>query len=55
MFTFSGDITPIIVCLVSGIVMAIFTFLAKKKNMIWLESISIAGSMLVGMLVAIVL
>lgn len=55
MFTFSGDITPIIVCLVSGIVMAIFTFLAKKKNMIWIESISIAGSMLVGMLVAIVL
>lgn len=55
MFTFTGDITPIIVCLVSGLVMAVFTFLAKKKNMIWLESISIAGSMLVGMLVAIVL
>lgn len=52
--TFSGDLTPIIVCIVSAAVMAVFTALAQKKNMRWLESFSIAGSMLIGMLAAIV-
>ena len=52
--TFSGDLTPIIVAFVSAVVMAVFTYFAEKKNMVWLESFSIAGSMLVGMLAAVV-
>ena len=52
-FTFKGDLTPLIVSVVSAIVMAIFTYFAEKKHMVWLESFSIAGSMLVGMLAAI--
>lgn len=52
-FTFKGDLTPLIVSVVSAIVMAIFTYFAEKKHMVWLESFSIAGSMLVGMLAAV--
>jgi hypothetical protein len=33
----------------------VFTYFAEKKHMVWLESFSIAGSMLIGMLAAIVL
>lgn len=55
MFTFQGDLTPIIVAAVSALCMAGFIYLAEKKNMVWLESFSIAGSMLVGMLAAILL
>ena len=52
-FTFKGDLTPIIVSVVPALVMAIFTYFAEKKHMVWLESFSIAGSMLVGMLAAV--
>jgi hypothetical protein len=55
MFTFQGDYVPIIVAAVSAAVMAVFTYFAEKKQMAWLESFSIAGSMLIGMLAAIVL
>lgn len=50
---FQGDLTPIIVAAVSALCMAGFIYLAEKKNMAWLESFSIAGSMLAGMLAAI--
>lgn len=53
LFSFKGDLTAIIVAVVSAIVMAVFTYFAEKKHMIWLESFSIAGSMLIGMLAAI--
>ena len=33
--------------------MALFVYLAEKKNMAWLESFSIAGSMLIGMAAAV--
>ncbi len=52
-FTFRGDLTPIIVAAVAAAVMAVFTYFAEKKHMVWLESFSIAGSMLIGMLAAI--
>ena len=52
-FAFRGSLVPIIVAVVSAAVMALFTWLAEKKNMVWLESFSIAGSMLIGMLAAI--
>ncbi len=51
--TFRGDLTPIIVAAVSAAVMAVFLYFSEKKHMVWLESFSIAGSMLVGMLAAI--
>jgi hypothetical protein len=51
--TFQGDLTPIIVAFVSALCMGGFIYLAEKKHMEWLESFSIAGSMLVGMLAAI--
>ena len=53
LFTFKGDLTPIIVAVVSALVMAVFVYFSEKKHLVWLESFSIAGSMLVGMLVAI--
>lgn len=55
LFTFKGDLTPVIVALVSGLFMSGFIYLAEKKNMVWLESFSIAGSMLAGMIAAILL
>lgn len=54
LFTFSGSIIPLIVVAVSAAVMALFIYLEKKKNMAWLESFSIAASMLVGMAAAVV-
>ena len=51
--SFQGDLTPIIVAAVSALCMSGFIYLAEKKNMAWLESFSIAGSMLAGMLAAI--
>ena len=53
--TFRGDLTPIIVAAVSALVMAYFIYLSEKKHLVWLESVSIAGSMLVGMLAAILI
>jgi hypothetical protein len=50
-----NGMTPLIVCLVSACVMAIFTWLSEKKHMEFLESFSIAGSMLIGMLAAVLL
>lgn len=54
MLTFSGSIIPLIVVAVSGAVMAGFVYLAEKKNMAWVESFSIACSMLLGMAAAVV-
>lgn len=51
--TFSGDATPLLVAIVSGAVMAVFVYFSEKKHIVWLESFSIAGSMLVGMIAAI--
>ena len=51
--SFRGDLTPIIVAAVSAAVMAVFIYLSEKKHMVWLESFSIAASMLIGMLAAI--
>lgn len=54
LFTFTGDWTPLLVVGVSGLVMAGFVYLAEKKQQAWVESFSIAGSMLVGMAAAVV-
>ena len=54
-FTFSGDWTPIAVAAVSALVMAGFVYLAEKKQKAWVESFSVAGSMIVGMAAAVVI
>ncbi len=54
MINFEGDITPILVSAVSALVMAFFTFLVEKKHLMWLDSISVACSMFVGMIVAVI-
>lgn len=52
-FTFTGSLTPLIVAAVSAAVMALFVWLAEKKQLTWVENFSIAGSMLVGMAAAV--
>ncbi len=52
-YTSTGDYMPLIVLVVSALVMAVFTFFIEKKNLVWLENFSIAGSMLAGMASAV--
>lgn len=52
---FKGDVIPLLVAIISGIAMAIFLYLKEKKNQSWVDSFSIAGSMLIGMAAAIAL
>ncbi len=51
LFTFSGNFMPLIVAAVSALVMAGFVWLSKKHA--WVESFSIAASMIVGMAAAV--
>ncbi|MBQ7183725.1 MAG: DUF5058 family protein [Clostridia bacterium] len=53
LFTFRGSLTPIITAGAAALAMALFTWLSEKKKILWLESFSIAGSMLVGMIAAV--
>ena len=52
-FTSTGNILPLIVLASSAAAMAVFTYFIEKKNIGWLENFSIAGSMLIGMAVAV--
>lgn len=49
LFTFTGSYVPIVVCAVSGASMALCLWLSKKPHMAWLDSFSVALSMLLGM------
>lgn len=53
LFTFRGDFIPLIVLAVSALVMAFFVFLIEKKKKAWVDSFSIAGSMIAGMAAAV--
>ena len=53
LFSFSGDLIPIITAIVAALAMALFTWLSQKKGLQWLESFSLAGSMLIGMAAAV--
>lgn len=55
LFTFSGAWLPLAVVAVAALVMAVFVWLDEKKNAAWVESFSIAGSMIVAMAAAVVL
>ena len=54
LFSVSGDWMPLVVVLVSGAVMAVFIWLQEKKKLAWVESFSIAGSMIFGMAAAVI-
>ncbi len=53
LFTFGGDWTPLVVVAAACLAMAGFMVLSEKKKMAWLDSFSIAGSMIVGMAAAV--
>lgn len=55
LFTFHGSWLPIVVAVASGAAMAFFLWLSEKKKLAWVESFSIAGSMLIGMAVAVLI
>ena len=53
-FTLTGNWLPLVVVAVSGLSMAFFIWLSERKGMAWVESFSIAISMLLGMAAAVV-
>ena len=55
MLSFRGSWTPLAVAAVAALVMALLTWLSEKKGMTWLDNFSIAASMLMGMLAAVVI
>lgn len=54
LFTFTGDLTPLIVVAVSGTVMALFIWLSSRKKFAWVDNFSVAVSMLAGMAAAVI-
>lgn len=52
-FTFAGDWLPLAVALISGLAMAGFIWLSERKKLAWVDSFSIAGSMMIGMAAAV--
>lgn len=53
LLSFTGDWTPIVVAAVGGLCMAGFIWLIEKRKAAWVESFSIAGSMIVAMASAV--
>ena len=54
LFSLNGDFIPLIVIAVSAAVMGVFVFLVEKKKAAWLDSFSIAASMIAGMAAAVI-
>lgn len=55
LFSFTGSWLPLVVVFVSGLSMAGFIWLEEKKKAAWVDSFSIAASMLLGMIAAVVI
>ena len=53
LFTFTGSWIPLAVSAVAGLVMSVFIWLSENKNAVWVDSFSIAGSMLAAMASAV--
>ncbi|MBR6953779.1 MAG: DUF5058 family protein [Clostridia bacterium] len=53
LFTFAGPWIPLVTAAVAALAMALFTWLSERRGIRWLESFSIAGSMLLGMAAAV--
>lgn len=54
-FTFSGSFLPLAVALVGAVAMGFFIWVRNRWNAAWVDSFSIAGSMLIAMTAAIFL
>ncbi len=54
-FTFAGSWMPLAVVAVSAAVVAVFVWLAEKKNAAWVDNFSIGGSRFAGMAAAVLL
>lgn len=52
--TITGQYLQLVTFAFAALAMAIFTYFAEKKKMLWLDNFSIAGSMLVGMTASVV-
>ena len=52
-FTFSGSWIPLAVAIVAALAMAVFLRIRKITNADWVDSFSVAGSMLIAMIAAI--
>lgn len=52
-FSFLGDWTPLVAVAVSAAAMGVFLWLKEKKGLEWVENFAVAGSMLLGMLAAV--
>ena len=52
-FSFLGDWKPLVAAAAAALAMAFFLWLKEKKNLGWVENFAIAGSMLAGMLAAV--
>lgn len=55
LFTFTGDWLPLAVAAVAAVVMAGFIWLSEKREAAWVDSFSVAGSMLIAMASAVFL
>ena len=55
LLSFSCSWTPLAVVAAAAAAMAVFTYFSEKKHMEWLDNFSIAGSMLIGMLAAVLI
>ena len=53
LFSFLGDWKPLVAAGAAAAAMAVFIWLKEKKNVGWIENFAVAGSMLVGMLAAV--
>ncbi len=55
LFRFAGSWLPLAVALVGALAMGLFLLIRERKNAAWIDSFSIAGSMLIAMTAAIFL
>ena len=55
LFSFKGSWTPLVVVAAAALAMAMFTYFSEKKGKEWLDNFSVAGSMLIGMLAAVLI
>ena len=53
LFSFRGDWTPLVAAAAAAAAMGIFIWLKEKKHLDWVENFAVAGSMLIGMLVVV--
>ena len=55
LFTFTGSLIPLLTAVIAALAMALVTWIAEKKQLRWLEDVSLALSMLAGMAGAVLL